>query len=254
MRGKLESHYYAANGFSPYYFAHVVYNVVGHSDAFLRRINDLLGDAATENLCRPFPRFSNLHAFIEDVLTELFFESPAENGAYAIYDFILHSRLEHLIAGVEKDDIEGLGRARDDPGYDDAFRNLIDEIFHILFRDLAFLQRFNDLTAGFIVDWAEGHDDDEVFSRGRLRRVTVPQYVKDAIYHRDQGECRSCRKAVDRIVSPVERERFDHIVPLAKGGANDISNMQLLCQGCNSAKSDGSELVSPLYHRAYPTT
>lgn len=253
MRGTKDSHYYSATGFSPYYFAHVVYNVVGHSGAFLRRINDLLGDAATENLCRPFPRFSNLHAFIEDVLLELFFENPGTGGTYTIHDFILHTGLERLIEGVDKDDIEALSQARDAPEYDDALMNLINEVFHILFRDLAFLQRFNDLTAGFIRDWADGSEDSEVYLRGRQRRITAPQYVKDAIYHRDQGECRACRKAVDRIVSPAVRERYDHIVALANGGANDISNIQLLCEACNSAKSDGSELVSPLYHRAFPT-
>lgn len=252
MRGTKDSHYYSATGFSPYYFAHVVYNVVGSPGAFLRRINDLLGDAAAENLCRPFPRFSNLHTFIEDVMMELFFEEPEEGGRYAIHDFILHTGLDRLIQGVDKDDIEALSQARDAPEYDDAFMDLINEVFHILFRDLAFLQRFNDLTADFIRDWAEGFEDDEVYLRGRLRRISVPQYVKDAIYHRDQGECRACRKAVDRIVSPAERERYDHIVALANGGANDISNIQLLCQACNGAKAAGSELVSPLYHRAYP--
>lgn len=183
---------------------------------------------------------------------ELFFEEPEEGGWYAIHDFILHTGLDRLIQGVDKDDIEALSQARDAPEYDDAFMDLINEVFHILFRDPGFLQRFNDLAADFIRDWAEGFEDDEVYLRGRLRRISVPQYVKDAIYHPDQGECRACRKAVDRIVSPAERERYDHIIALANGGANDISNIQLLCQACNGAKAAGSVLVSPVYHRAYP--
>lgn len=31
---------------------------------------------------------------------------------------------------------------------------------------------------------------------------------------------------------------FDHIVPLSRGGADDVSNMQVLCRKCNTRKRD----------------
>ena len=36
----------------------------------------------------------------------------------------------------------------------------------------------------------------------------------------------------------VDNLHLDHVVPKSKGGANDYSNYQLLCQPCNSSKND----------------
>lgn len=38
-----------------------------------------------------------------------------------------------------------------------------------------------------------------------------------------------------------ERLTIDHIVPLARGGSDDLSNKQLLCEKCNQNK--GCEIV-----------
>lgn len=35
---------------------------------------------------------------------------------------------------------------------------------------------------------------------------------------------------------------FDHVVPLSRGGSNDIENLVPACLGCNSAKRDRSLL------------
>lgn len=41
-----------------------------------------------------------------------------------------------------------------------------------------------------------------------------------------------------KICSRIENIQIDHIVPLSKGGTDDIDNLQLLCASCNVRKSD----------------
>lgn len=60
------------------------------------------------------------------------------------------------------------------------------------------------------------------------RRKPIPQDVKIVVWQRDGGRCVECH-------SPEELE-FDHIIPLALGGANTMRNLQLLCATCNRRK------------------
>lgn len=62
------------------------------------------------------------------------------------------------------------------------------------------------------------------------RRERIPQEVKVAVYARDGGRCVECESTVDL--------QYDHIIPVALGGATTVENMQLLCVLCNQAKGD----------------
>ena len=44
-----------------------------------------------------------------------------------------------------------------------------------------------------------------------------------------------------------------HIVPLAKGGQNDLTNVQLLCASCNLAKGDRTVTTLSIYDSWVPT-
>lgn len=55
------------------------------------------------------------------------------------------------------------------------------------------------------------------------------------------SRCVSCWKAVSELASLGRKLVPDHIVPLAKGGLNDITNIQPLCHGvdgCNNHKGN----------------
>ena len=54
--------------------------------------------------------------------------------------------------------------------------------------------------------------------------------IKDEVWNRDNGQCVDCSSQKDL--------EFDHIIPVAKGGANTYRNLQLLCEDCNRSKSD----------------
>lgn len=62
------------------------------------------------------------------------------------------------------------------------------------------------------------------------RREAIPRAVQREVWQRDGGACVECG---DRALLC-----FDHIVPLSKGGANTVRNIQLLCEGCNLSKGN----------------
>jgi hypothetical protein len=64
--------------------------------------------------------------------------------------------------------------------------------------------------------------------KSTTRRRTIPKHVKQEVWQRDQGTCVEC--------GSKERLEYDHIIPVSKGGANTMRNIQLLCEDCNRAK------------------
>jgi 5-methylcytosine-specific restriction endonuclease McrA len=76
--------------------------------------------------------------------------------------------------------------------------------------------------------------------------------VKRAVYHREQGRCATCKSDLSGLLRTVSDDQYDHIIPLACGGLNDVTNIQLLCENCNSAKSDNIIAPSGVYPRLIP--
>ena len=65
------------------------------------------------------------------------------------------------------------------------------------------------------------------------QRRCFSQNERTAVYNKSEGRCAICGKFV-----PFESFTVDHIIPLAKGGSNDMSNLQCACKTCNRIKQD----------------
>lgn len=85
-------------------------------------------------------------------------------------------------------------------------------------------------TAEKAVPAAEA-DKTEDMQNCQRRNFSVSE--RSAVYTKTEGHCAICGKFV-----PYTEFTVDHIVPLAKGGSNDISNLQCACGVCNRIKQD----------------
>lgn len=65
---------------------------------------------------------------------------------------------------------------------------------------------------------------------GRPNRVSATSDIRRAVFERDGGKCVECDSTFDL--------QYDHILPVALGGATTVENLQLLCADCNRLKSD----------------
>jgi hypothetical protein len=59
-------------------------------------------------------------------------------------------------------------------------------------------------------------------------RTPIPEAVRSEVWRRDGGKCVQC--------GSKENLQFDHIIPVALGGATSVANLQLLCEPCNRSK------------------
>lgn len=140
-------------------------------------------------------------------------------------------------------------------GNEEIAAQIAEEMFFVLFANRNFLSRFNEHMAARVSSLVPEENDELLTVNGDgetiLKRVEPPQWAKRAVFFRDRGYCCGCGRNLENSRSPINRAQYDHIVPLAAGGLNDVSNLQLMCESCNGEKRDRRAAASDLYERWY---
>ena len=65
----------------------------------------------------------------------------------------------------------------------------------------------------------------------REGRQPIPRKLRHQVFQRDGYRCRECG-----ATNKETKLEIDHIIPVSKGGTNNINNLQTLCKDCNRAK------------------
>jgi hypothetical protein len=122
----------------------------------------------------------------------------------------------------------------------EATRRLVPAAFHMLYTDLRFLHEFQRIVAARIrtlrlADFPKHLRRDGVL----LRPQHWPGWLRKGVFHRDKGRCQECHRDLTGTILIDGAVHIDHILPLAQGGSNDPTNLQVLCGDCNLRKGAG---------------
>ena len=219
------------------------------------------------NSALKFNKISLLHIYVSCTLYNYYSKLFRKNG-----DCIEDDELEWWINLMEEYNIE-LQWSGYDPDKDDAdaswiwfqkhkntfllfFEKIADEVVHILFNDKQFLVKFNRLVRNVIID--EYNTYSEIINwpagvrnkNGTIKRCSIPQWVKNAVFYRDKGRCVFCNKDLTGLVNILNKENFDHIIPLKDFGTNDPCNIQFTCEECNKRKG-GKYMVAKYKYQSW---
>ena len=78
----------------------------------------------------------------------------------------------------------------------------------------------------------EDNDDSDTTDLKQNIRLPINSSLRKLIFERDLYRCINCGTHKSLSV--------DHIIPVSKGGGNEIKNLQTLCTTCNSSKGSRS--------------
>jgi len=276
-----------------YYLADIIANVLEdpleHMAGGLEAFCD--GDAAYTFL-PPFPRRSALHRIAGYMIDALFYDADVEgykppgeaivrhhrmvaelSGEVADELWVEHALREHGIAfepftdwsrpAGERDQdsvLEWFQDLRLSEEYDRLVDHLSRDVFAVLFGNRTVLRDLNRLIAQDLR--SAGPPDPEAdpelarfaTAKGLAKRTAIPAWARRAVFYRDRGHCCFCHRDLGGLLTPFTDQAYDHIVPLAEGGINDVTNLQLLCGPCNSSKSSRNDRASNFYGLWYDDT
>lgn len=239
--------------------------------AYARNIDEFMGDMASIRLTRPFPKYTPLHEYIEyvvesviweesDIEVEKLIQEPSRPPMFEKRLWVDHLLQSHSFsmsflewANSTEADLsveEYLLYLREEGILEDLLEAISKEVFHILFSNRKVLLSFGEQAATFLEE-APSFYPNLFTARGYLKRVRIPKWAEKAVYHRDKGICVLCKKDLTMLVNIESAIHYDHVIPLARGGLNDVTNLQCLCSDCNLKKSSSSPAVPNDYQSWY---
>lgn len=170
------------------------------------------------------------------------------NMKYQSFEAFLDKREKNFIDCDVDDVYEFIHELREDGVFDQLIEHITKEVFHVLFQNRELIKIFNIMMASALqteTDYNTPIELEELFLRpGILKRVAIPKWVRRAVFYRDRGRCVLCDKDLSGQINLENQENYDHIVPLARHGLNDVSNIQLLCKECNQIEKRAGEAVT----------
>lgn len=208
---------------------------------------------------RLFENFKDLPESLHDMQMSTL---PIEH-AFAAHDIPYEPFTEYLTS-IDKT----FGSASDDDvyhfvqdtflteAYDRLLNQTVKEVFHVVFQNRGLLLSFNGYVSSIVARAKRDHNTelpkDRFLANGTLQRHRPPQWAQRAVFFRDRGRCVLCDKDLSGLTNLDNVENYDHMVPLARFGLNDVSNLQLLCAECNRAsKADGPAVTATTYQTWY---
>jgi hypothetical protein len=94
--------------------------------------------------------------------------------------------------------------------------------------DVRALVRERELRARRRLERAHAVAASDPAGRPAARRRPIPRALRIAVWQRDGGACVECGSRFDL--------QYDHVIPVALGGASTLENLQVLCAPCNQRK------------------
>lgn len=261
--------------YQTYYFSDICNSIMEDEFSYLSTLDDFWGNGKINNLIKPFQKYSNLHMFIEFTIERLFYESNQNYSDFTI-DMLLNKQfwinntlnyhnIKHIYFkewyqdnrfSIHSEDLmyKYLEFLECSDFYIKLKEQMMEETFFILFLNRKFLRQFN-LSISGILEISDTNEFDDITlihqKKNILKRKHIPKWAEKAVFYRDRGICTYCKKDLTGTINISNRYHIDHIVPLEKYGLNDVSNLQLLCEFCNTSKSCKHTNISTDYERWY---
>lgn len=224
-------------------------SVANSIDSDFQYYLNILEENRLEMCAKPSKR-TLVHDFIETVCCEQItyimckhFDAEAIEIMKSWFDAFGVSYPEFVDAEATQDyrEIEQYADALQMTFNETVLPKISEAVFCILFNDKTFLYRFNVKITEQILLLKKADYPDYLEGDGRLSRHNPPAWLKKGVFHRDRGICQGCGRNLDNVFQLIEDSNYDHIIPLSKGGSNDPSNYQLMCEHCNKSKNARTE-------------